>query len=164
MSTFIWRVSSAVLPVSGDTEQCVRKGFGDKSEVNRWTMVGYAARLNWETRTPRFLKESTGHHPTGLYWKLYNKAVGRKCAPQVDKEVQQLLSRGAFNTSVPWPHHCLSQCRQSQKLMKICAKVNIDRGKFFLTLILPQCWFLYEVCIYVYMKLTVLRQSDSVDQ
>ena len=131
MSTFIWRVSSAVLPVSGDTEQCVRKGFGDKSEVNRWTMVGYAARLNRETRTPRFLKESTGHHPTGLYWKLYNKAVGRKCAPQVDKEVQQLLSRGAFNTSVPWPHHCLSQCRQSQKLMKICAKVNIDRGKFF---------------------------------
>ena len=77
------------------------------------------------------VNRSPPNQPTGLYWKLYNKAVGRKCAPQVDKEVQQLLSRGAFNTSVPWPHHCLSHCRQSQKLMKICAKVNIDRGKFF---------------------------------
>ena len=29
-----------------DREQCVRDVSSDKSEVNRWTMAGYAAQLN----------------------------------------------------------------------------------------------------------------------
>ena len=63
------KISPAVRPVSGGhREQRVREVSCDKSEVNRWTMVGYAARLNSVTQTLRFLKESTGHHPTAALY------------------------------------------------------------------------------------------------
>ena len=43
-----------------EREHCVREVSNDKSEVNRRTMVDYAVQLTLETRTLRFVKESTG--------------------------------------------------------------------------------------------------------
>ena len=165
MSTFIWRVSSAVLPVSGDTEQCVRKGFGDKSEVNRWTMVGYAARLNWETRTPRFLKESTGHHPTTQPACIENCIIRQLEESVLCKWTRRSSSCSPGGHSIP---RCLDRttvCHTAdnhKNLWKYALKLTLTEESFF-TLILPQRWCLYEVNIYVYMKMIVLRQSDSVD-
>ena len=88
---------------TGDRAQCVREVCSHKSEVNRWTMVGYAAQLNSASFSQRVnrspppciencimwhLKESVLHHWTrGGFGALYGQ--------------EQLHYGGAFNTLVP---------------------------------------------------------------
>ena len=91
-------------------------------------MVDYAVQLTLETRTLRFVKESTGHQrATGCVLKpVYNRAL-EESATELETSLGRavLLHGGAFNASLPWPHHhCLSSFRRSQ-LVKVIQSASL---------------------------------------